>query len=271
MAQHHPLFWFTKETAEPRTALWHSTDNEENYHEMQAHGPNPFKPGDFTYNFNRAGFRSDEFDLPSELPIIFIGCSNTEGIGLPIEMTWSYRLLEKIRAETGKTIPYWNLSISGASTDTLASQMLYAHRVLKIRPKFVFGWIPPLYCRDFCVKSSREFHYSQLVGSKYPQAIAELIVPLFTDKYFYMHQTMRSLRTVGLLQELWDAKMVLTYYAGHAFDAMQAELTNTKMIPLPKGATIEARDSMHYGPKYNEDVAENFWAAVQPMLSEYQD
>jgi len=69
-----------------------------------------------TYQFNKEGFRSDEFS--TEEGIVFLGCSHTTGIGLPYEHTWPYIVSSYLRKKC------YNLAIGGGSND-LAFRMAY--------------------------------------------------------------------------------------------------------------------------------------------------
>jgi hypothetical protein len=64
----------------------------------------------FTYKFNSHGFRCKEFtDDPT---IMFLGCSNTCGIGLPVESIWPELVAKQLNMHCA------NLGIGGGSHDT---------------------------------------------------------------------------------------------------------------------------------------------------------
>lgn len=87
----------------------------------------------FTYNFNSHGFRTEKFDdKPS---IMFLGCSNTMGIGLPLESTWADIVSRKLKLKNV------NLGIGGSSPDT-AFRMCHGY-LNKINPKIVIYLEPP--------------------------------------------------------------------------------------------------------------------------------
>jgi len=66
-----------------------------------------------SYNINKYGFRSDEFtEKECRESITFIGCSNTFGIGIPKEHTWTSILAKELNL---KEI---NLGIPGGSLDS---------------------------------------------------------------------------------------------------------------------------------------------------------
>lgn len=63
-----------------------------------------------TYQYNSHGFRCKEFD--NEPCYLALGCSHTEGTGLPVEQTWPVLL------STATNKPILNLGVSGCSFDT---------------------------------------------------------------------------------------------------------------------------------------------------------
>jgi hypothetical protein len=87
----------------------------------------------FTYKFNSHGFRCEEFtDEPS---IMFIGCSNTIGIGLPIETIWPELVSKELNMHCV------NLGIGGGSPDTA---FRICHGWLDIvKPEIVIFTEPP--------------------------------------------------------------------------------------------------------------------------------
>jgi hypothetical protein len=86
-----------------------------------------------SYNYNRLGFRAEEFDnRPSG---IALGCSFTQGIGLPLEDSWPSQLSKLL----GQHI--WNLGVRGSSADTAYN--LIEHYIDKLNPTFVVMCVPP--------------------------------------------------------------------------------------------------------------------------------
>jgi hypothetical protein len=81
----------------------------------------------FTYKFNSYGFRCDEFtEDPS---ILFLGCSYTCGIGLPIETVWTSIVAQSLGLKSV------NLGQGGGSNDT-AFRLGY-HWIPKLKPRLV--------------------------------------------------------------------------------------------------------------------------------------
>jgi len=87
----------------------------------------------FTYKFNSHGFRCNEFnDSPT---IMFIGCSNTCGVGLPIETIWPELVSKNLNMQCA------NLGQAGGSNDT-AFRLCHGW-IDKIQPKIVVLLNPP--------------------------------------------------------------------------------------------------------------------------------
>jgi len=87
----------------------------------------------FTYKFNSHGFRCDEFT--NDPTIMFLGCSYTCGIGLPIDTVWP----ELISAQLNMRCA--NLAQGGGGPDT-AFRMCHGW-IDKINPKLVILLTPP--------------------------------------------------------------------------------------------------------------------------------
>ena len=81
----------------------------------------------FTYKFNNHGFRCNEFTLDPS--IMFLGCSHTCGIGLPIEHTWAYLVSQQLN------LNMINLGIGGTGPDT--AFRLANHYIHQLHPKIV--------------------------------------------------------------------------------------------------------------------------------------
>jgi hypothetical protein len=98
----------------PGTLDWISTDNQETFEALSEQHQslwNQRKP--IQYRLNKYGFRSDEFtEEECRESITFIGCSNTFGVGLRKEDTWTHKVAKYCGL---KEI---NLGIPAGSTDS---------------------------------------------------------------------------------------------------------------------------------------------------------
>jgi hypothetical protein len=103
------------------------------------------------YKLNSQGYRCNEFNNQK---ILTLGCSQTEGHGLPLELTWPYLISEKINKD------YINLAKGG---EGMQAQIIKAFQFFKefYHPEYIFAVFPitrlevPLI--NFTVKN--EFNY----------------------------------------------------------------------------------------------------------------
>lgn len=89
-----------------------------------------------TYNFNSSGYRMCEFcDVDYDNYIIFFGCSNTVGIGLELEQTYSYKIAQELGCS------YINAGIGGASPDFVVNNFVhFMSRVDKLPRAVIINW-----------------------------------------------------------------------------------------------------------------------------------
>ena len=109
----------------------------------------------FTYKFNSHGFRCDEFT--TDPTIMFLGCSHTCGIGLPVETIWPELVAKHLNMRCA------NLGIGGSSNDT--AFRLCHHWIDVIQPKIVI-FLQPLKNRLELVNHTESNNLSILWSDK---------------------------------------------------------------------------------------------------------
>lgn len=186
-----------------------------------------------TYKFNSLGFRSEEFtDQPS---VMFLGCSNTLGIGLPVEETWAHIVSQSLKLRCA------NLAIGAGSADT-AFRMCVGY-IDRIKPKVVIYNIPPLgrielvkpyHTENILFNSIESTPYQ---GAYFNEYIAE-------DTNIELNYKKNQL-AIQILCEQRDIKY-------HCFD-------NYGGVGCHKPT---ARDLMHGGSEYNEVFAQHVLAEL---------
>lgn len=257
-------YTFYRQNRVNKTEQWHQSDREENYQSENVFGPNLYTPDSFDYKFNSHGFRCDEFDAPSELPIVFLGCSFTEGEGLPVDKTWAYVLLEHIRNKTKKKIPFWNLAVSGCGIDMNAGVL--ANYIDQLRPRFIFYLRPPWMRRTIFVEEKHIQNWVPGFSSPHPNAFS--IPKHFTEtlihEHFAIQQADRSLTIIDLLAEKYNTRVYhFAWQLGISENAIQPSIDRLKnfypvSVPWLPNADV-ARDSLHPGPATHRMVANRLW------------
>lgn len=103
---------------------------------------------DHSYTYNSLGYRSDEFESPSE--ILAAGCSHTWGVGVPDNNNWPYFLSK----ETGMSVS--NTALPGRSVAEIIKGV-FAYFKEVGNPKIICIYLPDLY-RYSTVKTAGYMH-----------------------------------------------------------------------------------------------------------------
>lgn len=105
-----------------------------------------YKEADVFYKFNEFGFRSSSFDnIRQKDGLLFVGCSITEGIGLPYEHIWFNQLVGKLNESSTIKFNPFCMSLAGTGLDTMVRNIYILVKNFEKVPHSVFLLIPPLY------------------------------------------------------------------------------------------------------------------------------
>jgi hypothetical protein len=97
---------------------WFAGDSEQNY---QARGNHEFAVGSVGYQFNQLGYRGADFVRePGEALVLFVGDSNTFGIGIPWENLWTTLVCAELEKLWGVSVRQCNLAWKGSGADYAA-------------------------------------------------------------------------------------------------------------------------------------------------------
>lgn len=225
------------------------------------------------YCMNSYGYRCDEFNLKSELPIVFMGCSHTFGLAVPIEDTWAYRTVSNIRDKTKKTIPYWNLARNGSSVD-LQFWNLDKH-IDKLKPQFIIFLVPPMYRRNIVFQNN--FHQFSVNENKNLENELPLELQktkgLLVDESYALFEIHKYFILINALCEKYGTQLLFQFSdeddtSGVFFKNYQSKYTKFKQLKtLWHGPHLQkyldyARDGMHRGPISNAAFADELWTEI---------
>ena len=102
----------------------------------------------FTYNYNNYGFRTNDNFNNKELGVVTLGCSFTEGIGLPYELTWGYRIAQHLN------VKHWNLGLAAMGLHT-AYRVLLGAIQLGLKFNKIFLFVPPPFRYEFFIRDNK--------------------------------------------------------------------------------------------------------------------
>lgn len=244
---------------------WHPSDAEKDYRS----GPDqPYGPDDITYGYNELGFRCDPFtDADNHAHrIMFVGCSFTEGIGLPREHTWAYQLLQIISREIGKPMPYWNLAVAATGIESIARRTFVMAPIL--RPQIILAVFPG-YRREWKDNNGK---WDTLIPTWRDKLFIDN--PWLTEPTVVEYETEKNMAMIDLVAEKHDSLLIWDTW----IDVFPA--VDTALLPrfanggkcwqaaMSSGPVDHARDGLHPGPAVNLRFAEAIWSTYgNAMLS----
>lgn len=99
--------------------------------------------GKVIYSYNGQGFRADDFkETHDGMHILFSGCSQTEGVGSPIDTVWTKMLVDKI-GKTNKVDGFYSIARAGQGWQKIiANYMVYVKRYG--HPDYFFVMLPQI-------------------------------------------------------------------------------------------------------------------------------
>lgn len=236
---------------------WLPADTKEKYEYNFKHNYDKLKKQgwidvDIKYTFNEHGYRSDSF--LKKCTILFNGCSQTVGIGLPLNMMWS-----KIVADHYEVLHH-NIAIGGSDWSHATQRALYWIPILK--PKIYIFKEPPLSRLNWWVHKEREYWEDEpfLAGncgnglpsdSKYKREYLDLFL-------HEKNQEWRRFVYTNLLKQIcqeYECKMIYLP-EGSPYDIKTIE-------PLE---TTYARDLQHLGVNENKVLGEYTYNKIKEYV-----
>jgi hypothetical protein len=211
---------------------WYGMDSEEHYQKNLKSNYDKLLKNDwigssFTYKFNSAGFRCNEFtDADS---IMFLGCSVTLGTGLPVESTFPELLSKQLNLQC------INLGVSGSSADT---GFRLAQIYLKtLKPKIVVTtFLFPE--RTELLTLSGDIHFNPKSYNKNRKYYIE-----YYEKWLECSETAQLQLTKNTL-------------AIHKMcDDLNIKFINNNNFVLHPSCVGKARDLMHPGRDYHQQLS----------------
>jgi hypothetical protein len=124
------------------TLEFYGTDSFQNY---ITSGNKNYSKTDVVYHVNEYGYRIPEkkdFEKETKPTIACFGCSQTRGVGLPWNETWTYFLEEKFDFKYSVK----NYGVDGASADTIAR--LVSNYTINNKPKAILCLLPDIYRKE---------------------------------------------------------------------------------------------------------------------------
>ena len=220
------------------TQLWSGSDDINSHKSSEKHSPEKYKywkDRSITYNYNNLGFRSDFDFKPGMKGDLYLGCSFTEGIGLPNDCSWPSLMSKHLDT------PGFNLGTGGYSIDSCFRHLIAAYNYGLIF-KNVFVLAPP------------PNRYEHLIDDNF----------IFKPYLSVRHQEDKTLNTLpSMMDHYWSDDVKLTgkreIITSYLIGGQNNAFANTlKTILAMQAFTIESGARFHYFT-YQELSKQHHW------------
>ena len=253
-----------------KTLYWKASDTENKFKTKLREKPEAvsyWKDKSIEYRYNNYGFRTyDDFNKDDE-GIVCLGCSFTEGIGLPLEYNWGYKLAKHFN------LKHWNLGQHAMGLETAFRLLLGVSDWLKFKKVFLF--VPPFY-RNELIVSDNDFIEPYLTeasdvdkgfihsmgGEVDPHIFSsfEPKVTRFYESILYgsrLNERLRMIRNLCSIQGLCKQLGVEFYY--QTFSNHFTKKANQEAYSIPDNECIDipARDQ-HWSTKRQHLIFKKF-------------
>ncbi len=245
------------------SALWNTSDNEDTFKKhLNKYPKSPhlryYIENPITYSFNNYGFRTpDNFNLKED-GNVFLGCSNTFGVGHHLESVWAYKLSQKIGGK------FYNISEPGCGIMTQYRYLNYFKD--KIKFKNVFHYLPnEVWGRYEKINNDDKFEAvylhdnisNDLLDFVYNDKSLHFITYIFIDAIRYM------LNEIGVNYYLITKSGLTTGIPDPITGLVSPDPYHPNCTP--------ARDLMHYYVEEHDDIFNIFYHKYLNKITDNTD
>jgi lysophospholipase L1-like esterase len=215
------------------------------------------------YNRNALGYRTKELSAVTDNNFFMVfGCSFTEGEGLAEDEMWANMLSDRLG------IPVINHAKGGGNSELVyLNSLLFLKNSASVRPKFVvIQWPDParmMYksLEKFGMLGPWDLHEGKPFLTEFYNIVVKHKADLYNSLMMY-HSTMLLWKQAGIPVYNWTYDTVWENNLNITFDdIIWANISEGEMEPLNM-----ARDTMHFGVKWNYRVAERLAKSIKTKI-----
>ena len=246
-----------------KTLQWYSSDDQKRYKQLKKRDlVKKWKDIEISYKFNEWGYRCDSFEKSCD--VLFIGCSQAVGVGLPLEYIYSYLVSQAM------DINHHSLATSGADWQHIGQRLTYWLPILK--PKVLVLRDPPdnrfnWWEKELAVSTAR-WDVDELLEYKIDQS-RPLIDMIDDPNALWYRQSIKSY-IVSICKEMGIKLIGVPKNTNPRLPIHKdkkrliGKTGPYKLYPLSED--FLARDYNHLGTKYHHRVAEIVLDQLKEML-----
>lgn len=227
--------------------LWEENNDPKNEKWVRQLADNNWTLDSVSYAYNSEGFRADEF-VDGDDGILFLGCSHTEGTGIPYEKTWAYNVAKRLGLKN------WNLAQCGSSND--GAFRLASYWIPRLKPKRVFMLSTHASRTELIDHNGIQYFLPSLLVYRRKGLLLRRQFDGDPKKHPYVpyYETWSTNNPNTRLNREKNLLAIdsITKSVGGTFHFLHAE----KEIPSAHDEMDLARDLVHHGLKWNERMTE---------------
>lgn len=235
----------------------------------------------FEYQINSQGFRGKDFNEFNEnnINILFGGCSQTLGVGLPEKNTWYSKLSNKIKLlHKERDIDFYNLGVNGGSIELAIKNVIAFIKSGRV-PDYLFLFLPESSRTSVFDKDTKKFECYFITNER------EIEKDYYSNSYIHENKLLMNFILLSMLEEMCKAlniKLVWTtwwapesiLYANSSFNnffIMDEDLYNH--VLLSRGGAIPSRNYFakrnyemkleYFNEKYKNKDNESYWSVAR--------
>lgn len=259
----HPNKLVVRQEMQKLNSIWHPDDSKEKWLENKERLPDRYQNKEAVkYIYNCSGYRGEKEirDYKGEYLVSF-GCSNTEGLGINYEETYSYLLAEKLGVDV------MNLGIAGSSIDLVATNITQLVKLICARklkaPKYVIVQWPGCYRKTFTEMLLHGDHYTlnnlnlsndindTTLADTYDREWVTNRYAIYTEHLNY--EVYKNITSSNLMLQLMGTNVINFELSADACREDNYLLRDFNMhdMPFMEDAETYARDMIHAGVESN--------------------
>lgn len=225
-----------------------------------------YGPKDFDYVYNALGYRTEEIGK-KEFDVLYLGCSFTEGQGLPIAHRWT----NQFETLLGTPVTSYNFARGGLSGDGIVRKAYGLLQHYDLKPKIIITLFPAIFRTEFYLDHWPLPHeFIEYI----PNAVYENLTSRqnFTLTNYEKTVTVSNavndfLKNVLFLKMLCDLHNIQFIFGTWQQDVNINEFTNKHNIDGIDSKYILARDNTQFIDVRNI-INDNMLAELQPHYLE---
>lgn len=267
------------------TKRWHRMDNEKTFSTVK----DTYGEEDVEYTFNSLGFRSSELEDDQWLKVLYVGCSVTEGMGLPVKHTWSKFLNDSMAEQVNYTPKLYSIAKSGISIDACLRYLYITVEQKGFKPDLVLMLAPPISRNELFIGREGVEHIYDFNPAFEPEDFSEKERYRATmNRFSVLQRAQEAIRNLLFIKWYLQAKRIPFYFSswfqnishdelGRSFnhDMLFSEMAPPEIqerfikAPMRFETSVNvfpqkiARDGMHFGPNSHLEFANGFWEQLK--------